>query len=104
MLILPMTTRKKSDLVNGPCIWVLHGLLDGVPNVLHLEETRDVRRDGHDEHGKEVMGENLDGEKVSFHFLSDICRERRNWSYFAPRVRPLVGIVIRDWMPEGRAC
>ena len=40
---------------------ILHGLLDGVPNVLHLEEARRVGEDGHEEHGKKVVGEDLEG-------------------------------------------
>ena len=62
-LLSTQGNHKKAHLVNSACVWVLHGLLDGVPNVLHLEEARDIGHDGHDEHGKEVMGKNLDREK-----------------------------------------
>ena len=51
--------QENAHLVNSPCIRVLHGLLDGIPNVIYLEEARDIGRDGHGEDGKEVMGENL---------------------------------------------
>ena len=43
------------------CEGILHGLLDGVPDVLHLEEARHVGQDGHEEHGKKVVGEDLEG-------------------------------------------
>ena len=46
------------------CEGILHGLLDGVPNVLHLEEARRVGEDGHEEHGKKVVGEDLEGRSL----------------------------------------
>ena len=49
--------------MNQARLRVLHRPLVIFPIMLHLEEARDVGHDGHDEHGKEVMGKNLDREK-----------------------------------------
>ena len=61
--MVPHKTYCVSHRVECACEGILHGLLDGVPNVLHLEEARHVGQDGHEEHGEKVVGEDLEGRR-----------------------------------------
>ena len=84
------------------CEGILHGLLDGVPNMLHLEEARDVGEDGHEEHGKKVVGEDLEGRNWQL-ITTQICRLSTIVllnSNLTPRIRSLVGIIIRNRVPK----